>query len=99
METKGSEEDRKKQIADESAKLQVDKAKAVEEEKTAEQDFELYEEKYQAAETKQTSYEASSQDVLKRFANAFLSPIAGGNVFDTEGDVRRAQEAREEKSS
>ena len=97
METKGSEGDRKKQISEESAKLQVDKAKAVEEKKTAEQDFELYEEKYQAAETKQTSYEASSQNVLKRVANVFLSPIAGGNVFDTEGDVRRAQEAREEK--
>lgn len=97
MEAKGSEEERKKQIAVESSQLQVDKVKAVQEKETAEQDFELYEQKYRAADAKQTSYEASSRSVLKRVANAFLSPIAGGNVFDTEGDDRRAQEAREEK--
>ena len=98
MQAKGSEEERKKTLAEESAKLVIDKTKAVQDKETAEEDFQMYEERFRAAEAKQESYEASSSNPLKKIANAVTSPFTRGHgVFDTEGDARRAQEAREEK--
>ena len=98
MRTKGSEVTRKKDLEESAKKFEVDKTKATETKKTAEEDFQLYEEKYKAAESKQEAHESSASNPLKSIANAFVSPFTGGHkVFDTDADLRRAQEAREDK--
>ena len=98
MKTKGSEVTRKKLLEETATKLEVDKAKATEEKKSAEADFQLYEEKYKIAESKQEAFESSASNPLKAAANAFVSPFTrGGKLFDTDADHRRAEQAREEK--
>ena len=91
MKTKGSETERKKSLEESAKKLLVDKARASQEKKAAEEDFEHYEEKYIAAEKKQESLEASASNPGKAIGNALLSPFTGGRkLFDTDSDVRRA---------
>lgn len=98
MTTKGSEEGHKKELEEKTRQLEVDKAKAAQERVNAEEDFKLYEKKYEAAEAKQEALEASASNPLKAFANAFVSPFTGGKkVFDTDRDLERSKEAREEK--
>ena len=98
IKTKGSETERKKSLEESAKKLEVDKARAAQEKKAAEEDFEHYEEKYRAAEKKQESLETSTSNPGKAIGNALISPFTRGRkLFDTDSDVRRAQEAREEK--
>ena len=98
MRTKGSEETRKKTLEETAKKLEVDKTKAMEEKKNAEEDFQLCEERYKAAERKQEAHESSASNPMKSIANSILSPFTGGRkVFDTDSDRRKAQEAREDK--
>ena len=98
MKTKGSETERKKSLEKSAKKFVVDKARVAQEKKAAEEDFEHYEEKYRAAEKKQESLEASASNPVKAIGNALLSPFTGGKkLFDTDSDVRQAQEARKEK--
>ena len=98
MRTKGSETERKEAIDVEKKKLEMDKIKASAEKQGAEEDFKLYEKKYEDAEAKQEAHEASASNPLKAMVNSFLSPFTGGRkVFNTDEDIRRAQEARDEK--
>ena len=98
MKTKGSEEERKKELEETERKLEIDKQKAKQSREDAEEDYKLFEEKYKKAEAKQESMEASASNPFKALANGLVAPITGGKkIFDTDADERRAQSAQEEK--
>ena len=96
MQTKGSEEERKKEIEKKEKEIEADKKRAEESKKAAEEDFALYEEKFKKAEAKQEAKEASASNPLKRIANAFLAPV-GLKAFDLDQEYDQARDAREEK--
>ena len=98
MRTKGSEEERKMALEEKAKQFAIDKVKASQEKENAEEDFKLYEEKYKAAEAKQEALESSASNPLKALADAFIAPVTGGRkLFDTDRDMARSKEAREEK--
>ena len=95
---KGSEEKRKKTLADEAKNLEVQKKASERERVSAEEDFKTFEEKYTVAQAKEEQFEAKATNPLKAVANAVFSIFTGGRkVFDTDADLEVSREARAEK--
>lgn len=95
---KGTEEERKKTLADEVKTLEVQKKTSEQEKVSAEEDFKEFEGKYTAAQARETEFHAKATNPLKSVANAVMSIFTGGRkVFDTDADLEVSREARAEK--
>ena len=80
MTKKGEETDRKKSLEEGGKKFKIEKEKASDMKKTAEEDFHLYDEKYKVAEEKQESFEASASSGIKQTVNFVSKMFTGGRA-------------------
>lgn len=97
--TKSDEMKRKKELKEEGRQLEIQKLKAVEKKRAAEEVFHFYEEKYKAAEKKQELFKVSASSETKQLVNFCCRVFTLGMVrpYDIEGNSQRAQTASEEK--
>ena len=96
MREKGKEGERKKDIEERERKYAADKIRAEENRKASEQEYAESEKLFREAEEKQEKAYASATNPLKAMVNAFVSRV-GIKVFDTDGEMKKAGEHRDDK--
>ena len=107
MNTKGREEENKKEIEKRRRELELSKEKSEKEVKEMEKELEQYEKRYQEAQRKQESAESSARNPFKQMVNAIFSVATapftrgqgGAQLFDTDSDMKVAENYRKEADS
>ena len=101
MMTRGSEDERKKQLRIKEKELQENAKLAAQQKLDAENEYQSHEERYKEAEKREKEFQASASNLFKAIANAFVAPLAAGllrlRVFNTDADLKSSRLAREEK--
>ena len=107
MNTKGREEESKKETEKRRRELEISKEKSEKEVKEREKELEECEKRYLEAQRKQESAESSARNPFKQMANAIFSAATapftrgqgGARLFDTDSDMKVAENYRKEADS
>ena len=92
MQTKDSEEERKKLLEEKAKRSEIERARAEEERKVTEQDIGFHEGMYESA----ASREAAGGNLFLEALNVLASPFTGGQkLFDTDEPIRAARREKE----
>ena len=94
MQTKDSEEERKKLLEEKAKRYEIARARAEEERKATEQDIGFHKGRYESAASREAA--GSGGNFLLEAFNVLASPFTGGEkLFDTDEPVRAARREKE----